>query len=547
VSRREAWLSAAIVFAIALLVRLWAAGQVPFPIPEDTAYYWGVARNLADGRGFVSDALWSYATPARDPVTGVPGFFFPRPAFEIWLPLPSLLGLVPMLAVGSTSYAMTLPVAAALGALVPVAAWRIAADVAEERGLGTERARTLALGAGLAAAVALPLVLPSAHLDSANAFALPALLACLLMARLVRRPPERLLDARLVALGLAIGVAGLARNEAAWVGLAWAAVAFASWRRAGFGPVVRAIAVPALIAVAVMAPWLARDWLVFGSPLPGQAITNAWAITGNEIFAWQDPATAADYLALGAAAWLQHRVDGFLHDLLDVLLVPGAPIAVVGLVALPWAARLGALRPLLVLALVIFLVTTLVFPVQTRWGTFLHASVPAAVLLVVAGLAGLDEGLAWVGRRRGWTRPVAWLAPLFAVFGALLFMVPGVIAYGAQAQGTEAAYRDLGRRMAAAGVTLDGAAPVIANHPIWLAEVHRVSALALPDEPVASVVDLARTFGAQVVILDGDHGGWPGRLASDPDASCLEPVALQPSLDGAAGGDDIRVFRVACP
>jgi hypothetical protein len=397
------------------------------------------------------------------------------------------------------------------------------------------------------AAVALPLVLPSAHLDSTNAFAMPALLACLLMVRLVRRPPERLLDARLVALGLAIGLAGLARNEAAWLGLAWAFVAFAAWRLAEFGPVVRAIAVPGLIAVGVMAPWLARNWLVFGSPLPGQAITNAWAITGNEIFAWQDPATAADYLALGPAAWLQHRVDGFLHDLLDVLLVPGAPIAVAGLVALPWAARPRALRPLLVLALVTFLVTTLVFPVQTRWGTFLHASVPAAILLLVAGLAGLDEGLAWVGRQRGWTRPVAWLAPLFAVFGALLLMVPGVIAYGAQARGTEAAYLDVGRRMAAAGVPLNGAAPVIANHPIWLAEVHRVPVLALPDEPVASVVNLARKFGARLVILDGDHGGWPVRLASDPDALCLEPVALPPPADGAAGGDGFRVYRVACP
>ncbi len=129
---------------------------------------------------------------------------------------------------------------------------------------------------------------------------------------------------------------------------------------------------------------------------------------------------------------------------------------------------------------------------------------PAAVLLLVAGLAGLDEGLAWVGRRRGWTRPVAWLAPLFAVFGALLFMVPGVIAYGGQARGTEAAYTDLGRRMAQAGVPLDGSSPVIANHPIWLAEVHRVSTLSLPDEPVASVLDLARTFGAQLVVLDGE-------------------------------------------
>ncbi|HYN48452.1 MAG TPA: hypothetical protein VER83_06260, partial [Candidatus Nanopelagicales bacterium] len=99
-SRREAWLSAALVFAVALAVRLWAGAQVPFGIPEDTTYYWGVARNLAEGRGLVSDTIWSYATPARDAVTGAFGFFFPRPAFEIWLPLPSLLGVLPMLATG---------------------------------------------------------------------------------------------------------------------------------------------------------------------------------------------------------------------------------------------------------------------------------------------------------------------------------------------------------------------------------------------------------------------------------------------------------------
>ncbi|MFH1475259.1 MAG: hypothetical protein ABIG85_05300, partial [Chloroflexota bacterium] len=363
----------------------------------------------------------------------------------------------------------------------------------------------------------------------------------------VRRPPERAFDGRLVGLGLLIGIAGLARTEAAWVGLAWALVAWGALRGRGWSTVIRAVAIPGVVAVAVMSPWLVRDWLVFGSPLPGQAITNAWAITGNEIFAWQHPATAADYLALGSAAWLDHRVGGLMHNLLNVLLIPGAPLAVVGLIALPWAARFRALRPLLVLALLTFAVTTLAFPVQTRWGTFLHASIPAAVLLLVAGLTGLDEGLAWVGRRRGWTRPVAWLAPLFAGLGAVLFMVPGVIAYGGQARGTEAEYADLGRRMAVAGVPLDGAAPVIANHPIWLAEVLRVAALALPDEPVASVLDLARTFGARLVVLDGGLGAWPDRLEFDPDAACLVPVDLPLPADDAPGGADFRVFRVTCP
>ena len=546
-SRREAWLSAGLVFAAALLVRLWAAAQVPFPIPEDTAYYWGVARNLAEGRGVVSVAFWCYATAARDPLTGAFGFFFPRPAFEIWLPLPSLLGLLPMLATGSTAYGVTAPVAAVLGALVAAVAWRIAADVAEERALPAERGRTLALGTGLVAALALPLVLPALHLESSIPFALPALVACLVMARLARRPPERLLDARLLALGFLVGIAGLARNEAVWVGLAWALLAYPALRRRGFRAVAGAVVVPGVVAVAVMAPWLVRNWQAFGSPLPGQAITNAWAISGFEIFAWQQPATASAYLALGPATWLGQRVDGFLHDLLDVLLVPGAPIAVVGLLVLPWSARLRSLRPLVVVALITFLVATLAFPVQTRWGTFLHASVPAAVLLVMAGLAGLDEGLARVGRRRGWTRPVAWLAPLFAGLGATLFMVPGVITYGAQARGTETAYVDLGRRMAAAGVPLDGSAPVIANHPIWLAEVHRVPALGLPDEPVASVVDLARTFGARLLVLDGDHGAWPARLQSDPDAACLDPVALPPPDDEAGGSGQMLVYRISCP
>src|SRR5205814_4424625 len=42
-SRREAWLSVALVFGAALVVRTWAAAQISFPQPEDTAYYIDVA------------------------------------------------------------------------------------------------------------------------------------------------------------------------------------------------------------------------------------------------------------------------------------------------------------------------------------------------------------------------------------------------------------------------------------------------------------------------------------------------------------------------
>jgi hypothetical protein len=37
-TRREAWLTALGIFAIALVVRAVAAAAVPFPKPEDSAY-----------------------------------------------------------------------------------------------------------------------------------------------------------------------------------------------------------------------------------------------------------------------------------------------------------------------------------------------------------------------------------------------------------------------------------------------------------------------------------------------------------------------------
>src|SRR5262245_9788949 len=92
-SRREAWLSAAAVFVVALAIRAVTASWIVFPKPEDTAYYVAVARNLVDGRGLVSDAIWSFQTPPLE---------FPRPAFEVWLPLPTILAAIPMTILGAT-------------------------------------------------------------------------------------------------------------------------------------------------------------------------------------------------------------------------------------------------------------------------------------------------------------------------------------------------------------------------------------------------------------------------------------------------------------
>ncbi len=164
-SRREAWASAAVVFAVALVIRAIAAATVGFPVPEDTAYYAGVARNVVEGRGLISDGLWSYQT---QPLT------VPRAAFEVWMPLPSLLEAVPMAILGTANWFRSAQVVSVLaGSGVAVLAWRLGADVAAELRLPVGRARTMGVGTGLVASLLGPLVLYGALPDSTALFAVP--------------------------------------------------------------------------------------------------------------------------------------------------------------------------------------------------------------------------------------------------------------------------------------------------------------------------------------------------------------------------------------
>ena len=566
-SRREAVLSALAVFAVAVAMRAWAATHITFPRPEDVAYYVGVARNLVEGRGLVTDAIWSFGTPP---------LVFPRPAFEVWLPLPSFLMTVPMLFLGTT-FAAAQVVSVLVGAIVCVLGWVLAAEIAIERRLPQGRARMLALGTGLTTAVYLPLVLASVQPDSTMPFAALALGACLVMARIGRiHARERIRAHRsgwLALLGLLLGLSALARNEAIWLALTWAFVAWRiAARPAGYHhlpaeePHPRAtlaerlrtwialVGVPAVLSLLVFAPWAIRDWLDFGSPFPGQALTNALSLQGTDIFAWQVQPTLDRYLDAGLPRLLELRAIGIFHNVVYVLLLLGVPLSVMGSIGLLDVLRTPGLRPLVLASVLTFLSASLLFPVATTWGTFLHAAGSIHVLLVLSSMLVLDRLLARVAHLRGWTRPTAWLGPAFAIAGSLLFSAVLLPLDGRLARAT-------GDRYAALAVALEDPAfemrlseepgPVITDFPIWFAEATRHRALALPQEPIESILDMARSFDppARLLVVEaGNPGVWPGTiLAGDPGADCFVPLEI-PELPDAPGAlDDVLAFRIRCP
>lgn len=521
-----AWLLPLGLFGLALGVRLWAASVVPFPANEGGASYVGVSRNLLEGRGLVSDAIWSYATPP---------LILPKPAFEIWMPMASFLAALPMAFLGPSFAAAQLS-SVVLGALVAPLVWLVARQAASRAGLPARRISVVALGSGLVAAAFGPFLVATAVPDSTTPFLVFGLIACLLMTRMVARP-GRLTG---VLLGGSLGLAYLSRQDALYMGLAYLTLVWgATSGRLAAGRVRGAIGLVAPVAAGgllVVAPWLTRNLATFGS-LFGQTIENAYLTTNEQIFAYTERPTVASYLAQGAPAIIGGQAEAAAHNLVSVLLLPALPVGLLGVVAALALRRSAAFRPptalhaLLLSGLLTFLVTTLVFPVATRWGTFSHAAGPLLAGLIVATMLGLDAAVSRVGRRRAWSRANLWLGPAVA----LALVVPFGLLQASILSSQATAREERINAVAAALVRLPelAAGPragdppgvraaLISDRPVWLAEVLRRPVIALPDEPPRAVGQLGADFGTRLVVMLDERGRYPAAWGTPEGAACLD-------------------------
>lgn len=500
------WLAPLALFAVALALRVAAGALVRFPMTEGSAYYVAVARNLAQGRGLVVDAMWSYATP---PLT------LPRPAFELWQPLASLIAALPMPLLG-TGYGTAQVAFALLGAALAPLAWYIARDFAARLELPPARAKMVALGAGLLAAVTGPLVLSAAIPDSTLPFTVAAVGACAVV-------PSALAGGRraIIGLGVLLGLAYLTRMEAVYLGLAFVVLGRAA--RITWRDLLARGAASAVVGAFIAAPWWLRNVSVFGTPLPGQVLDNVFLTRNEQIFAWHDQPTLDGFLGQGAATLVSNILEAFRHDLVDVLFVPAAVVAVAGVAVLVLgrrersALRGTALGALLIYGGIALVVTSSIFPVATLWGTFEHAAGPLIVALAVLAAAGGDAVVARVRQWRSWPRANAWLAPAALVALALpltLFQVTGA---AMQARAEQIRFEAIAQTVpsALAGAGVAAAAPLVTDRPVWLSDALHVPTLALPDEAPSDVLDLARTFGAQAIVIVEERGPYPAALEGD--------------------------------
>lgn len=495
------------LYAIALGARVLALLAVRFPLTEGSAYYVSVARNIASGRGFVIDSLWSYSTPPLE---------LPRAAFELWQPLASILAAAPVRVLGPGFVSAQIGFAL-FGALLAPLTWLVARDAARRVELPPQRVAAVAAGAGVLAGVAGPLLLSTAVPDSTLPFTVLAVAACVVMPKAARG------DTRLlIALGVLLGLAYLTRMEAAYLGLVFVPLARAarSSNQGGGRQVVGRIGLVAVVGALVALPWSIRNFVTFGSAMPGHLADNAFLTRNDQIFAYSNPPSLAGFLAQGPLSIVANVGAALWHDAFDVLLVPGNVIVVTALVTLAfgWRRRSPLSRSplwcLIAYGAIAFLLTSVLFPVATLWGTFEHAAGPIFVGLIVIAALGGDAFVARVRDSRSWARPNVGMAPAALAALTLAMAAVQIGTAGADASATERRMSSVAQVVRQTVQPAPGV-PVLTDRPMWLSDALGVPALVLPDESAASVLDLARRFSATSIVLVNGATNYPNGFTRD--------------------------------
>lgn len=538
-----------LLFLLALATILGVATFQDVPGYMDADYYYAGGLQIASGAGLSEPFLWNYlADPAG----------LPHPSHAYWMPLASFLAALGMKLSGQVSFwagrAGFLILAAAIPGLTAALAYSLT------------RRKNQATLAGLLAlfpAFYLP------FLTTTDTFAIYMALGVVWF--LVVNPTLHIHRSafkvqRWFALGFLAGLMHLARAD----GILWLCLSLlaAVWHHFSppaapeqFGSPGSPVEVPGSRVVRVkhaalsgllvllgylllMAPWMARNWITFGSLLSAGGTRTLWLTHYDELFAY--PAsllTPAHWWSSGLPAILQARLWSVGQDLQTTLAVQGlifmAPLILLGL----WRMRNDRRVKLALLAwLLTFLVMAVIFPYPGARGGFFHSGAALQPMWWAMAPVGLEAFLHWGERRRGWQPALAGrifqagllaLAALLTVFIVVTRVIGPDPAQPAWRAST-ARYLRLEEALQNAGARPGQV--VLVNNPPGYFVANRRPAIYTPFGDEQTLLAAASRYQAAYLLLEYDHAAGLDALYADP--------AGHPGLDYLTTIEKTHIFRI---
>jgi hypothetical protein len=523
-----AWRKYVILGGLGLAMAIFVASFQAFPGYMDSDYYFAGGLQLAEGKGFSEPYIWNYL----DDPAGIP-----HPSHSYWMPLSSILTALGMLLTGSTQYTSGRLAFIALAAVAPMVTARLAVSF--------DARDSTALLSGLLAVFS---IFYAPFLPVTDNYGIYLVLGALFLLTVTW-------DSRWanLAMGIIAGAMSLARSD----GVLWLLLGIiATLAQAGVtdrSPHAESKAVGARTRVfkstwlrlgtlvggylLVVAPWLVRNLVIYGSARAPGADRLLWLTTYDEIFSF--PAgvlTPQRWWNNGMQAVISVRAAALRWNLLNALAAQGGIFLVPFILVGAWNRR-ADLRVRLGVGgwLALLAVMTLAFPTVGARGGWFHAGAGIQPLWWCLAPLGLDS-LVMAARRRQWFSPKA-----SVIFGAaMIFVAAFMTAYvlwlrlvPGWGEG-EDQYPRVDKRLVAAGARPEDVV-MVRNPPGYFLMTGR-RAIVVPYSDSAGILSAARKYGADFLLIDATGAAGPILTVYD-DLRSQSFVYL-----GEEG--DTRLFRV---
>lgn len=482
-----------VVFLLVLLVRALTALPLEQPGYFDAYYYYDVAENLYLGQGFVVAFIWNYL----DNPTSVS-----HPSNLYWMPFPSILIYLSFLLFGPSYRASQVPFII-LSALPSVLAYYLS-----HRLFGRLRYGLMAAIFVTFAGFYLPYWVSP---DNFTPFGVATSFALLAMAWGLEKGKPFYFGLA----GLLLGFSHLTRADGIllWVVLGLVLLLAFSQRKTNPWRV-QDLLLSALLALGgyllVMGPWFYRNWGVVGAPLSGAGTKTLFLRRYDDIFSYAQDLTWQGYLRWGWGAILGSKLRAAAHNglvLLGALQFYLAPFVAIG----GWQVRRQRLYlPFFLYAGLLYLTMTLLFTFPSMRGSMLHSTTALLPFLFALAPPGIDAFVEFMARwRRGWHLPTArrFFSLGFTGLTILisLFLYSQGVFFSPSREPILPLWNERNRIYIQAAQSLEGDAPVMAiNPPAYYYFTHR-PALAIPNEEIGVILEVAQRYGAEYLILESDH------------------------------------------
>ena len=500
-----------LLFIVAIPIVLAVALFQKSPGYMDADYYYAIGLRLNRGDGFSEPFLWNYL----DNPNGIP-----HPSNTYWMPLPSILAFLGMYLTGIEGYFAARLGFLLLAGLIPVITCALSYTIT--------RQRDQALYAGILACIP-AFYLP--YLGTIDSFSITIVLGGLWF--LVVANNSQLGTKQLgFCLGLISGFIHLTRAD----GVIWLLLAFLvivrvnaiyevqSGRAVSWMDKFVALTLCFIGYALVIAPWIARNVSVMGTLFSPGGVKTLWLTDYDELYSF--PASLLNYghwWQSGILEIMKVRLYALGQNLQTFLAVQGEifllPLILAGL----WcyrknlAVQMGLLGWLLTL-----LVMTFVFPFVGWRGGFFHSGAILQSLFLAMVPVGLAMFIQWGVRVRKWNARQA--GSVFKGATVCIALMLTIIIVSRRVIGSDLVnpiwgkdqvqYQQLENALRSMEVK-DSDIFLVNNSPGFYVATGR-QALSVPNGDVATLLQAARKYGGDYLLLEPNHPAALGDLYAQP-------------------------------